>query len=229
MARPTSDRFVINMFPQPVQMNPQSADNIWSTIRHAISEIMIRNISNLSFEQLYRFSYKMLLHKHGDFLYKGLLELLTEHLQGVAALINVRDVLMYMDRHYVKSKQTKTVHELGLSLFRDVVILESTILPRLKGTLLGIIDEERNGEAVDTHLIGAISRMLTELGNNELGKSFCVNVFEEDFLERTKRFYAREARLYLSETTCSDYLRKANMRIHEEHMGVESSGTANRF
>ena len=227
-------------------MDPQFADNIWNTIRHAISEIMNRNISNLSFEQLYRFSYNMLLHKHGDFLYKGLLDLLTEHLQGVAALISdadsedflpeikrqwgwfslsladVRDVLMYMDRHYVKSKQKKTVHELGLSLFRDVVIRKSTILPRLTGTLLGSIDKERNGEAVDTHLIRAITRMLAELGNDKLGKSFYVNVFEEDFLERTKRFYAREARLYLSETTCSDYLRKANKRIQEEHMRVES-------
>ena len=140
MARRTSDRFFINMFPQPVQMDPQLADNIWSTIRHAISEIMNRNISNLSFEQLYRFPYSMLLHKYGDVLYKGLLDLLTEHWQGVAALISnadsedfpaeigrqwgwftlssadVRDVHMYLDRHYVKSKQKKTVHDLGLSL-----------------------------------------------------------------------------------------------------------------
>lgn len=188
----------------------------------------------------------MVLHKHGDFLYNGLLDLLTEHLQGVAALISdadsedflpeikrqwgwfslslahVRDVLMYMDRYYVKSKQKKTVHELGLSLFRDVVIRKSTILPRLTGTLLGSIDKERNGEAVDTHLIRAITRMLAELGNDKIGKSVYVNVFEEGFLERTKRFYAREARLYLSETTCSDYLRKAHKRIQEEHMRVDS-------
>lgn len=188
----------------------------------------------------------MVLHKHGDFLYNGLLDLLTEHLQGVAALISdadsedflpeikrqwgwfslslahVRDVLMYMDRYYVKSKQKKTVHELGLSLFRDVVIRKSTILPRLTGTLLGSIDKERNGEAVDTYLIRAITRMLAELGNDKIGKSVYVNVFEEGFLERTKRFYAREARLYLSETTCSDYLRKAHKRIQEEHMRVDS-------
>lgn len=234
------------MFPQPVQMDPQYADNTWATLRDAISEINNRNTSNLSFEQLYRFSYNMVLHKHGDFLYNGLIDLLTEHLQGVATLIksadppaflpeikrqwgwfslslaHVRDVLMYMDRHYVKSKQKKTVHELGLSLFRDVVIRCPSILPRLSATLLDSIDKERNGEAVDTHLIRAITRMLAELGNDKNGKSVYVNVFEDGFLERTRHFYAREARLYLSETTCSDYLRKAHKRIQEERMRVDS-------
>lgn len=234
------------MFPQPVQMDPQFADNTWATLRDAISEINNRNTSNLSFEQLYRFSYNMVLYKHGDFLYNGLINLLTEHLQRVAALIksadppaflpeikrqwgwfslslaHVRDVLMYMDRHYVKSKQKKTVHELGLSLFRDVVIRNPSILPRLSGTLLDSIDKERNGEAVDTHLIRSITRMLAELGNDKNAKSVYVNVFEDGFLERTRHFYAREARLYLSETTCSDYLRKAHKRIQEERMRVDS-------
>lgn len=242
----SSNRFVISSFPLPVEVDPNFAINTWATLSSAISEINSRNTSNLSFEQLYRFSYNMVLHKHGDYLYNGLTSLLTTHLHTVAStvrqtdlpaflpeikrqwgwfslsLAHVRDVLMYMDRHYVKSKQKKSVHELGLALFRDVVIRHPDILPRLSSTLLENIDKERNGEAVDVHLIRAITRMLAELGQDSNGNSVYINVFETTFLLRTKQFYAREARLYLSETTCSDYLRKASRRINEERMRVES-------
>lgn len=246
MSRRTTSRFVISSFPQPPQLDPHFASETWATLSDAIREINSRNTSNLSFEQLYRFSYNMVLHKHGDFLYDNLTQLLTEHLRTVAEVIcaapppsflhelkrqwgwfslslaHVRDILMYMDRHFVKSKQKKTVHELGLSLFRDVVVRHEHILPRLSETLLEHIDRERNGEQVDVHLIRAITRMLAELGNDLNSKPVYVNVFEDGFLERTRQFYAREARLYLSETTCSDYLRKASRRINEERMRVES-------
>lgn len=227
-------------------MDPHFAQNTWATLCEAISEINNRNTSNLSFEQLYRFSYNMVLHRHGDYLYNGLTSLLTNHLQGVAeevrrqdppcflpelrkqwgwfslSLAHVRDVLMYMDRHYVRIKQKKPVHELGLSLFRDVVVRHPAVLTRLSDMLLESIDKERNGDVVDIHLIRAITKMLAELGRDKNGNSVYANVFEDGFLDRTKQFYAREARLYLAETTCSDYLRKAHKRIQEERMRVDT-------
>lgn len=246
MTRRNPNRFVISCFPQPVQLDPHFAENTWKTLEHAITEINKRNTSNLSFEQLYRYSYNMVLHKHGDYLYNGLTQLQTSHLEAIAAdirqadppafleeikrqwswfelsLAHVRDVLMYMDRHYVRTHQKKSVHELGLSLFRDVVIQHATILPRVSETLLASIDRERNGEAIDTLLIQSITRMLAELGEGVNGDSVYAEVFEEGFLTRTKQFYACEATLYLSETTCSDYLRKASQRIHEERMRVDN-------
>lgn len=244
--RSNSSRFVISCFPQPVQLDQDFADKTWQTLKHAITEINKRNTFDLSFEQLYRFSYNMVLHKHGDYLYRGLAELQTEHLNSVAAeirsaappaflpeikrqwkwfelsLAHVRDVLMYMDRHYVKSRQKKTVHELGLSLFRDEVILHPAIISRVSDTLLSSIDLERNGQAIDATLVKTITRMLAELGATDTGTSVYAHVFEDGFLDRTRQFYAREATLYLSETTCSDYLRKASQRIHEERVRVEN-------
>lgn len=128
---------------------------------------------------------------------------------------------MYMDRHYVRIKQKRPVHELGLSLFRDVVVRHPAVLPKLSDNLLDSIDKERNGEAVSTHLIKANTRMLAELGVDNNGQPVYVNIFENAFLDRTKQFYAREAKLFLSETTCSDYLRKAHKRIQEERMRVD--------
>eukprot|EP00178_Gracilaria_changii_P011728 TRINITY_DN330_c0_g1_i1.p1 TRINITY_DN330_c0_g1~~TRINITY_DN330_c0_g1_i1.p1 ORF type:complete len:785 (+),score=125.36 TRINITY_DN330_c0_g1_i1:255-2609(+) len=240
-----SGRFVISCFPQPVQLDPHFAEKTWQTLEHAINEINKRNISNLSFEQLYRYSYNMVLHKHGDYLYDGLTRLQTDHLNAVAhrikrteppvflseiklqwtwfeiSLSHVREVLMYMDRHYVKPKKKKNVHELGLALFRDEVVRHPSILPRLSETLLASIDKERNGEPIDYLLIKSITRMLAELGVDDDGKSVYETVFEDGFLERTQQFYAREATMYLSETTCSEYLRKASERITQERLRVE--------
>lgn len=188
----------------------------------------------------------MVLHKHGDFLYDGLTRLQTQHLHAVADIIkraeppaflaeikrqwcwfeislaHVRDVLMYMDRHYVKPNKKKSVYELGLSLFRTGVVGHPAILPRLSDTLLASIDRERNGEVIDTFLVQNITQMLAELGVDDSATSVYASVFENGFLERTRQFYAREATLYLSETTCSEYLRKASQRINEERLRVEN-------
>ncbi|PXF49024.1 Cullin-3 [Gracilariopsis chorda] len=246
MSHRNSGRFLISCFPQPAQLDPHFAETTWQTLDHAINEINKRNTSNLSFEQLYRYSYNMVLHKHGEFLYNGLTRLQTQHLDTVADIIkrteppaflaeikrqwcwfeislaHVRDVLMYMDRHYVKPNKKKTVYELGLSLFRTGVVGHPAILPRLSETLLASIDRERNGEAIDTFLVQNITQMLAELGVDDSANSVYANVFEDGFLERTRQFYAREATLYLSETTCSEYLRKASQRINEERLRVEN-------
>ena len=45
-------------------------------------EIQRKNNSGLSFEELYRNSYTMVLHKHGERLYSGLKEVVTAHLDS---------------------------------------------------------------------------------------------------------------------------------------------------
>lgn len=56
-------------------------NNIWNTsLKVAIQEIQKKNNSGLSFEELYRNAYTMVLHKHGEKLYTGTREVITEHL-----------------------------------------------------------------------------------------------------------------------------------------------------
>ena len=45
-------------------------------------EIQKKNNSGLSFEELYRNAYTMVLHKHGERLYSGLKEVVTNHLDS---------------------------------------------------------------------------------------------------------------------------------------------------
>lgn len=242
-----SASFVISPFSRRPRVDDGFAEKTWSTLSHAIREINKRKTSDLSYEELYRFAYNMVLHKHGKYLYEGLANLLSEHLSDVAVIINssthanflselrkqwawfeislghVRDVLMYMDRAFAKPRKMKSVNDLGVSLFRDIIIKDESINPRLVEAVLGKIDSERNGESIDTQLIRAIARMLAELGKDEDEETpVYVSVFENTFIDRTKQFYAREAVNFLTDTTCSDYLKKAAQRIREEKHRVES-------
>ena len=61
-------------------MDEKYVDNIWALLKNAIQEIQKKNNSGLSFEELYRNAYTMVLHKHGEKLYSGLQEVVNEHL-----------------------------------------------------------------------------------------------------------------------------------------------------
>ena len=67
------------------QMDSAQAGQIWKSLRRAIDEIHNKNASVLSFEELYRNAYNLVLHKHGELLYDGVKEAVQEHLEAVAA------------------------------------------------------------------------------------------------------------------------------------------------
>ncbi|XP_019093326.1 PREDICTED: cullin-3B-like [Camelina sativa] len=162
--------FQIEAFKQRVVVDPKYADKTWKILEHAIHEIYNHNASGLSFEELYRNAYNMVLHKFGENLYTGLVTTMTFHLKEICksieeaqggaflellnrkwndhnkALQMVRDILMYMDRTYVPSCKKTHVHELGLHLWRDSVVHSSKIQTRLLDMLLYLVHKERTGE-----------------------------------------------------------------------------------
>ncbi|KAJ1625999.1 Cullin repeat-like-containing domain protein [Pavlovales sp. CCMP2436] len=145
-------KFTIQPFKQHAPMDEDYVNKTWDTLKHAIDEIFAHNASGLSFEELYRNAYNMVLHKFGDRLYNGLTATVKAHLSTTAAevdaateaefldvlnkkwadhklsMIMIRDILMYMDRTYVTQHKKIPVYELGLTLFRDDVVKS----PRIK-------------------------------------------------------------------------------------------------
>ena len=139
-------KFVIQPFKHNQQMDEEYANKTWQTLHNAIHEIHKQNASGLSFEELYRNAYNMVLHKFGDKLYQGLSDTITAHLRTVAehvqtandteflselkdkwdkhkiSSIMIRDILMYMDRTYVVAQKKVAVYERGLHIFRDEVV-----------------------------------------------------------------------------------------------------------
>jgi cullin 3 len=62
-------------------MDDRYVNEIWNlSLKAAIHEIQKKNNSGLSFEELYRNAYTMVLHKHGEKLYTGTREVVIEHL-----------------------------------------------------------------------------------------------------------------------------------------------------
>lgn len=127
-------------------MDEKYVETIWASLKNAIQEIQKKNNSGLSFEQLYRNAYNMVLHKHGHRLYFGLRDVVKEHLEEKVrkdvleslhnnflpklnqawtdhqtSMVMIRDILMYMDRVYVQNRDVENVYNLGLILFRDEV------------------------------------------------------------------------------------------------------------
>ncbi len=84
-------------------MDEKYVQQIWELLKKAILEIQRKNNSGLSFEELYRNAYTMVgdvlfvlhyyrlqvLHKHGDRLYAGLRQVVTDHLRGVVRVFHI--------------------------------------------------------------------------------------------------------------------------------------------
>ncbi|GMH01712.1 hypothetical protein Nepgr_003551 [Nepenthes gracilis] len=227
--------FQIEAFKHRVVVDPQYADKTWKILEHAIHEIYNHNASGLSFEELYRNAYNMVLHKFGEKLYSGLVLTMTTHLKEISksveaahggsfleelnrkwadhnkALQMIRDILMYMDRTFVPSTHKTPVHDLGLNLWRDNVIHSSNIQTRLLNTILELILRERTGEVINRGLMRNIIEMLMDLGSTVYQEDF-----EKPFLEVSADFYRLESQQYIECCDCGDYLKKAERRLNEE-------------
>ncbi|XP_015788171.1 cullin-3 [Tetranychus urticae] len=231
------DKMRIRAF--PTVMDERFVTEIWSTLKNAIQEIQKKNNSGLSFEELYRNAYTMVLHKHGEKLYNGLRQVVQDHLdnkvrQDVLAAINnnflktlnqawndhqtsmvmIRDILMYMDRVYIIPNRVDSVYNLGLNLFRDHVVRYGSIRDNLKETLLDMVMRERRGEVIVRSAVRNACQMLINLGIDS--RSVYEEDFERPFLAQSAEFYQLESQKFLAENSASVYIRKVEQRINEE-------------
>jgi cullin 3 len=74
-------KFTIKPFRSYTQMDANSARLTFESLASAMDEIHNRNASTLSFEELYRNAYNLVLHKHGNLLYEGVSDRLGLHLR----------------------------------------------------------------------------------------------------------------------------------------------------
>ena len=117
-------------------MSQDQAAQHWNTIKEAIHKIYAKQASTLSYEELYRTAYNLVLHKHGELLYNGVKNTTVELLQPIVeslilcseegllvkineiwqqvklCIIMIKDILMYMDRNYVPKLKLPNVEQL---------------------------------------------------------------------------------------------------------------------
>lgn len=100
-------------------MDEKYVQNIWTRLKTAIQEIQKKNNSGLSFEELYRNAYTMVLHKFGERLYNGLRDVVGEHLNHT-----VKDEVM--NSIGVNFLQTLNLawndHQISMTMIRDILM-----------------------------------------------------------------------------------------------------------
>ncbi|KAL6840842.1 hypothetical protein ACP4OV_029368 [Aristida adscensionis] len=225
----------IEPFRHRVETDPKFFDKSWRKLHDAIREIYNHNASGLSFEELYRTAYNMVLHKHGPKLYEKLQENMKGHLEEMRTLIEaaqgglfleelqrkwddhnkaltmIRDILMYMDRTFIPTNKKTPVFDLGLELWRDTIVRFPAIQGRLLDTILELIHRERMGEVINRSLMRTTTKMLMDLGS-----SVYQDDFERPFLEVSSSFYSGESQQFIECCACGEYLKQAERRLHEE-------------
>jgi cullin 3 len=219
-------------------INKEGAEEWWKKLETAIDEIYKRNSSALFFEELYRTAYNLVLQKHGDLLYQGVTDCFRSHSEIVCSdvlkvpdsnllselcvvwednkttITKIKDIVMYMDRTLVVHEKLVPVYCKGVSVFRECVIYNPIIRDKMHRLILDNILAERNGEIIDTETIKGVLNMLIELGVD--GERVYETEFEELFLSATKSFYREEYLLFSAQFSCSEYIKKVEMRFLEE-------------
>ncbi len=97
---------------------------------------------------------------------------------------------------------------------------------KLTAAVLQLIDNERNGEAIDQSLVkkvvdSFVSLGLDETNTNKQSLDVYREHFEDLFVHATEKYYKHESDAFLSENPLSDYLRRAEDRLKEEEDRVE--------
>ena len=207
----------------------------WEKLSSAILKIFNEEAGELSFEELYRTGYNMVLHKHGEKLYENVEELLKVRSQEICKKVEsetdvtfleglkrewqdhkrslrmVRDILMYMDRTFVKQNSKKPVYDMGVHLFCMHCVRAPAVKSRLIDLLLSKIREERDGMKVDRDLVKNSTQMLMEMGKDVFHEDF-----EKPFLKSSEDFYRVESDKFINSNGCPEYLKKVEKRLQEE-------------
>lgn len=106
------------------------------------------------------------------------------------------------------------VEEVGRDLFLSQIVRSSKhpIHTHLIGTLLSLVQLERDGEAIQRSSIRDCVDFLLRLENPEAmgGRTVYVTSFEPEFLRRSKDFYGQEAVAMLERGDAPAYLRNVS-------------------
>ncbi|GMT04619.1 hypothetical protein PENTCL1PPCAC_26793, partial [Pristionchus entomophagus] len=223
----------------PTAMDEAYVDQTLTMLQTAIKEIQKKNNGGLSFEELYRNAYTMVLHKHGEKLYNALRDVVRQHLKDsirknvsasmddrflttlnsawsehTTAMVMIRDIFMYMDRVYVEQQKCEPVYNLGIGIFRDEIVRQDRVSDHLKKVLLDMVADERAGITIKWDGIKTACAMLVALGIEN--KHVYEVDFEAPFLKDTAEYYKAASQKFLEENCASVYVQKVETCISDE-------------
>ncbi|PKY45991.1 Cullin-domain-containing protein [Rhizophagus irregularis] len=193
----------------------QFNDN-WDRLAQAIREIHKKNASILSFEELYRNAYNMVLHKNGDKLYNGVREVITQHLEEVA----VSQVVPAFPLSGASSSQTNPNGAGGANFLKVL----KTVWEDHTTCMLMIRD-----------ILMYMDRVYAKTANVPLVYDLGLDLFRDtivrsqnypiqnhllEFLETSSEYYRVEGQMLVGEYDAPEYMKKVDKRLNEEEQRV---------
>ncbi|EFA83667.1 cullin A [Heterostelium album PN500] len=154
----------------------------------------------------------------------------TEWDRYTCAMKYINNIFQYLNRYWIKreiddgKKEVYEVFVLSLVIWRDCLF--TPLKSRLTSALLDLIENERNGYQINTHLVKGVINGYVSLGlNREKPKETILQVyktsFEELFLTATENYYTNESVKFISENTVAEYMKKIENRLNEEVKRVQ--------
>ena len=112
-------------------------------------------------------------------------------------MMMIRSIFLYLDRTFVlQSSGVATLWEMGLMIFRRIILDVPEILTKVAEGILRKIERERRGESIDRDLLKSLVRMFTEM-------QIYQEAFEGVFLNSTTQFYKTQAFEHLKSSDVS--------------------------
>eukprot|EP00949_MAST-11_sp_MAST-11-sp1_P003845 g3845.t1 len=143
------------------------------------------------------------------------------HLHGTHKTMNkwMKKFFTYLDRYHVQHQSCPGLVEVGNVAFKKIVF--NKIKGDVVNQMLIIIQEERDGQEIDTALLKkcvAVFEAMDFKGDLETYTSG----FEESFLACTKEFYAKRAQEWIGTDDSPTFLKKAEQALKEEMARVKN-------
>lgn len=214
---------------------------IWSSLSTAIHHILHQNASSLSFEELYRKAYTIVIKKHGGQLYDSikidvakfleecygkleskqddeLLDSVTKMWKDFEISMKlISDVFLYLDKVYTRENHIPLVYHAGVALFRDLIIKGDSqrIGAGLNEVILEKLTKNRHGNIVDSFKIQEVLKMYMNLEEND-GETYYTLEFERFYLERSGAFYESQADDHFGQGNGRSYITWVDTVISDE-------------
>ncbi|KAL5220115.1 hypothetical protein ABZP36_024828 [Zizania latifolia] len=150
-----------------------------------------------------------LMEKHGEFLLREFVQRWEKHKLMVKWLSRF---FSYMDRFYVPRKRLDPLKEVGRKSFLELVFHK--LKSRVTSMVIGMIDDEREGQLIDRALLKNVLQVYVEIGGT--GMDFYNVDFEQPFLKGTADYYSKKAQTWTFDNACPEYMIKAEECIQKE-------------
>ncbi|GAA5839676.1 hypothetical protein JCM3766R1_000940 [Sporobolomyces carnicolor] len=144
----------------------------------------------------------------------------------------VHRLFTYLNRHWVKRekdegrKNVYVIYILSLVTWKDHFYLHVQQKLKLTNAVLKLIEQQRNGETIETDLIKKVMDSFVALGldetdSNRQNLDIYREAFEKPFLAATETYYKAESEQFIGDNSVTEYMKKAEARLGEEENRVD--------